>query len=293
MDEFNTIINQLTMFKHLYDAVRVVDPLSKKIALYDNNIITISEQNCYGIWRNNEFCKNCVSMRAYNGKMTFVKVEYNKEKLIMITAFPITTQNQTYILELMKDITETGMIENFHHKSIREIDDIVAKMNELAIRDELTTIYNRRYINEKLPINIIQSLTTKNPISIIMSDIDHFKKVNDTFGHVTGDYVLKEFAQLLQHSLRKNQDWIGRYGGEEFLIVLNNVDNDTAYIIAEKIRKKVEKNNFKYGNNSIPITASFGVYTLDESLDTMESFIECADMNLYKAKKIGRNTTVK
>lgn len=293
MDEFSTIINQLTMFKNLYDVVRVVDPFNKKIALYDNNTIAISDQSCYGIWKNNEFCKNCISMRAYNEKMTFVKVGYTKEKLIMVTAFPIITQNQTYILEFMKDITETGMIENFHHKSIREIDDIVAKMNELAIRDELTNIYNRRYINENLPINIIQSLTTKKPISIIMSDIDHFKKVNDTFGHVAGDYVLKEFAQLLQSTLRKNQDWIGRYGGEEFLIVLDNVDNNTAYTIAEKIRKKVEKNKFQYGNKSIPITASFGVCTLDESLNTMESFIEYADKNLYKAKKSGRNTTIK
>lgn len=293
MDEFGSIINQLAIFKNLYDVVRIVDPFSKKVALYDSNEITISEQSCYAMWKKNKFCKNCISMRAYNEKMTFVKVEYIKDKLILLTAFPISTQNQTYIIEFMKDITETGMIEKIHHKSKREIDDIVAKMNELAIRDELTNIYNRRYINERLPISIVQSLTTKKPISIIMSDIDHFKKVNDTLGHVTGDYVLKEFAQLLQSTLRKDQDWVGRYGGEEFLIVLDNVDNNMAYTIAEKIRRKVEKNKFQHSGKLIPITASFGVCTLDESLSSMESFIECADKNLYKAKKSGRNSTVK
>jgi len=293
LEEFNTIISQLNLFKNLYDVVRMVDPINKKVALYDNNKITISTQSCYGVWKNNEFCKNCISMRAYNEKTTFVKVEYNKERLYMVTAFPISTEKQTYILEFMKDITETGVIENFNHKSIDEVNDLVAKMNELVIKDELTDVYNRRYINEKLPIDMIQSLAAKKPLSIIMTDIDFFKKVNDTYGHLAGDYILKEFAQLLQNTLRKDQDWIARYGGEEFLIVLGSADNDTAYTIAEKIRRIIEESSFQYGDTSILITASFGVSTLTEGLNTLEAFIDCADKNLYKAKKSGRNITIK
>jgi len=293
LDEFTVIINQLKLFNNLYDLVRVVDPLSKKICHYDNNKISISDESCYGIWKNNEFCKNCISMRAYNEKTTFVKIEYNKERLLMVTAFPVSASDRTYIVEFAKDITETGVIENFPEKSIGEIDDIVAKMNALVVKDELTDIYNRRYINERLPISMIQNLTTKKPLSIIMLDIDHFKKVNDTYGHIAGDYVLKEFAQLIKNSLRKDQDWVARYGGEEFLVVLDNVNSDIAYNIAETIRKKIENHKFQYEDKWIPITSSLGLCTLTENLNTLEAFIGSADKNLYKAKNSGRNVTIK
>ncbi|MPN42749.1 putative diguanylate cyclase DgcT [bioreactor metagenome] len=125
-----------------------------------------------------------------------------------------------------------------------------------------------------------------------MADIDFFKVVNDTYGHLIGDKVIRDIAKLIQASIRKDQDWVGRYGGEEFLITLNNTDVKDAFIVCEKIRKIIENTTFEYEEAKVKVTASFGVYGIVSTKLDIEGFINAADKSLYAAKVTGRNKTV-
>ncbi len=162
------------------------------------------------------------------------------------------------------------------------------EIRKLSVTDALTGSYNRTFIAAQLPRELDRALRYNRPLSVIFSDIDHFKKINDTFGHSAGDQVLKEFASNLLGSVRKNVDWVGRYGGEEFLVVLPETDINGACRLAERLRKKVEDWKVKTVEETISITASFGVSGLRSGMDYKDLVSE-ADKYLYQAKYEGRN----
>ena len=144
----------------------------------------------------------------------------------------------------------------------------------LSITDPLTGIYNRGYINERLPQEISRAKRYGCDFSFLMCDIDHFKKVNDTYGHLAGDAVLKEFVQCLSSVIRQQVDWAGRYGGEEFLVVLPETDQAGAMVVAERLRENIQQCETQIEKCTIPITASFGVTGFsprDWKLDAMRS----------------------
>ena len=292
MDIIEQVKERLSVFINLYDVLRIIDPIRKNTIIIKENHVQESEETCYAFWKRGDVCVNCISMRAYTENDTFVKIENKEGKVYLLIATPIILDNNKYIVEIIKDISQNGKIITKTNNSDKSIEYILNDMNEKIIKDELTSIYNKRYINEKLPVDISNSIIKQNPLSVIMVDIDFFKVVNDSYGHLTGDKILINFAKLIKSSIRENTDWVGRYGGEEFLIVLNNTDLDNAYKIAEKIRKLVEDTNFEYGDIKIKITASFGVYGIVNNKTSMEELILNADKNLYKAKISGRNKTV-
>ena len=161
---------------------------------------------------------------------------------------------------------------------------MVQELRRLANTDGLTGIYNRSKIEQILTIEVLRSRRYKHPLSIILADIDHFKTVNDTFGHNTGDVVLTRIASLMKQHVRE-VDTVGRWGGEEFLIVCPETTVEGAKKLAEKLRKKIEKNHFK----DIGIkTVSMGVAQIEDD-DWDEDMLKRADKNLYKAKRGGRN----
>ena len=175
-------------------------------------------------------------------------------------------------------------------KSLR---DAVNEIHIMSITDPLTGIYNRGYINQRLPQEIQRAIRYGRDLSLLMCDIDHFKKVNDTYGHLSGDAVLKGFAQCLTTTIRHEVDWAGRYGGEEFLIVLPETDLAGALVLAERLRKMVQTCTIRTGGHNIGITASFGVtgFSPDTPLKrvTAEILLQEADNLLYQAKEEGRN----
>jgi len=231
-------------------------------------------------------------MRAYIEDDTVVKLENKENKIFLITATPVNINNKKYIVEIVKDITQNRQLCDINISIPTDTKSIIDEMNDKIIKDELTGIYNRRFINERLPVDINKSRILGTPLSIIMTDIDFFKNINDNYGHFTGDKLLKDFASLLRNSIEEGNDWVARYGGDEFLIVLNNIDEVIAFKIAENIRKNLEVTKFIYNDITISITSSFGVYSItDDKLD-LANIISSIDENLYKAKKTGRNKTV-
>jgi diguanylate cyclase (GGDEF)-like protein len=165
--------------------------------------------------------------------------------------------------------------------------------SDLAVIDELTQIHNRRFINKQIPLYVIKNHLEGTPISVIMADIDRFKAVNDRYGHICGDCVLKQFAGILADSVRTDNGIVARYGGDEFLILLDRTDGKTAFNISEKLRKTIENACFPYETHQIKITASFGIYMIDENCVSIDKIINHVDKKLYQAKKAGRNKSAK
>ncbi len=168
-----------------------------------------------------------------------------------------------------------------------------AKMlSDLSQLDGLTEIPNRRRFDEILEHEWIRALRDSNPISLLLIDIDNFKEYNDNYGHLYGDNVIKKVAKALIESIKRAIDFTGRYGGDEFVSVLPNTDKEGALIVAENMRKDIEKLKIqhKYSDSSQYITISIGIATiLPSEAEKWDDLINKADKALYKAKKEGRN----
>ncbi|QNB46507.1 diguanylate cyclase [Thermanaerosceptrum fracticalcis] len=156
----------------------------------------------------------------------------------------------------------------------------IKKLHQQVHTDSLTGLRNRKYFYTKL-----SELKSKAPVSLILIDIDDFKSINDTYGHIAGDQVLQQFADILQSNTRKN-DIIARWGGEEFMVILPQTDVKEAFKIANRIRTIVENHLFSYENITCKITVSIGITSIKEGADIgTEQFIKTADAALYRAKE--------
>jgi len=162
-------------------------------------------------------------------------------------------------------------------------------LEKWATTDPLTGLYNRRYFFEQANREIERSTRNQSPLTFVIMDIDHFKKVNDQYGHLLGDDVLEILAALFKESLRK-VDICCRFGGEEFVLCLPDTDQDTAFEVAERVRKQAKKLSFETDKETIHITISMGIasYKQDDSLETV---LKRADEALYLAKDSGRDQT--
>jgi diguanylate cyclase (GGDEF)-like protein len=169
---------------------------------------------------------------------------------------------------------------------IKKSSKLLKKVEELTITDALTGIYNRRYFDFFMEKTIPFSKKRHNPLIFMLLDIDHFKKVNDNYGHQCDDQALKHISNIIGSNVR-NSDAFVRFGGEEFAVIMPNTDVSEGLIIAELIREAIEKSDFTYNNERIHFTISIGVSSYNG--EELEEFIEKTDNALYKAKENGRN----
>ena len=168
----------------------------------------------------------------------------------------------------------------------------LAESVELSITDALTGLHNRRYMEGHLRTLVSEAIRTGRKLSMLVADIDHFKNVNDTYGHDVGDAVLKEFAVRLKRNTR-GIDLACRLGGEEFVIIMPDTDVARAYQVGERLRACVASDNFPISaDQSVRVTASVGIGTLERPDDTPETIFKRADNALYTAKRRGRNRVV-
>lgn len=290
-DEAKQVIDKFAIFDKMYDQIRFVDPTMKKVIDYKSAISPQAHgSNCYDFWKRDQVCDNCVSMRAYSANQSFVKVEYAKGQMYMATAVPVQLSTRRAVIEMLKNVTHSLILGDSNKDKKSEMYAMIDNMSNIALRDSLTGVYNRRYITEKLPIDIVNSALLGKDISVIMADIDLFKVVNDTYGHLAGDCVLKTVAETFNNRTRRESDWVARYGGEEFLICLPGASLNRAVEVAEHFRKALEETVIDCGEHSLKVTASFGVCSLSPAPGiSADALIDCADKQMYLAKQSGRN----
>jgi len=164
------------------------------------------------------------------------------------------------------------------------------ELYEAALRDPLTNAYNRRVFRERLEQDLSHALRHGEDLALLLFDLDHFKSVNDTYGHLAGDKVLVEFAELVLEGVRR-EDLFARYGGEEFAMACRSTTLVSAAGLAERIRAHVAEKQFTFDGQHIPVSVSIGVSSIRAG-DTAETLIDRADKALYRAKRDGRNRVV-
>ncbi len=196
--------------------------------------------------------------------------------------------------EIKIEIEERKLAQTEKDNMIVELKDALAKIKTLSITDNLTGCYNRHYTSENLDREVSRSLRYKRSISLAMFDIDRFKNVNDTYGHQCGDRILVELVNRVTSGTREKVDWLARYGGDEFLLLMPEAGEKQAFQICQRIRKLVEEMQIECECRVIPITVSIG-FTCFNPVETAmsvdaEQLVKVADEALYKAKKTGKNT---
>jgi diguanylate cyclase (GGDEF)-like protein len=172
------------------------------------------------------------------------------------------------------------------------LENALQEVHRLAITDYLTSLYNRRHFSKIGEGEVQRARRYRRPLSAIMLDIDHFKQMNDTYGHTVGDQILQGVAESCRQELR-GVDVVGRYGGDEFVILLPENDLASAEQVAERLRKSIAQRRFTTTKGSVKVTASLGVAALDGKSPTLETLLSRADQALYGAKQSGRNRVSK
>jgi two-component system cell cycle response regulator len=282
----NKLQKNLDFFHKMYDVVRLIDPIHKRVVEYRSNGMEQTSEICYSYWRDGWICENCVSMRAYREQKSFIKLEHSPKAVILVTALPIDSAQEPVVLELFKNATDTMMIGSGEYNKGEVLFNAVQDMSDMIIRDELTSLYNRRFIDERLPADIVTAVTKQKPLSLIFIDIDNMKITNDTWGHPAGDKLLKCASNIIKGSIRSETDWVARYGGDEFVVCLNNASNEAALRVSKQIKNKFSKVVLSIEDIEITVKASLGVITMPESGLTAEELIKLADKSMYVSKKL-------
>ncbi len=201
-----------------------------------------------------------------------VKIEKNN---------PASLENGDYVRcgnTILKYLKE-GNIETLMH----------GQMFNKANFDQLTGAQNKQSCLDRLKEDFFRSQSKSLPLSLLLFDLDHFKKINDTFGHPAGDFVLKELCSLIINKMIRQKDVLGRYGGEEFMLILPETTLQIAIEVAERVRSTIEKHPFIFDSKKIPVTISIGVSCLDSATKNDNDLLSTADKALYDAKNQGRN----
>ncbi|MCX7796014.1 MAG: diguanylate cyclase [bacterium] len=257
-----------------------------------------------------EECKVRINILSKDGKsipvLTSIKVlKIDEEILEYLIVFSDLTEIEKREKELEDALEEIRTLNEELNKRSQQLEIALASLDmklfeaeraketaeRLAITDPLTGLFNRRFLEEKLGNELIRAKAYNSYLSIVMADIDHFKRINDTYGHSVGDGVLKMLAVILKSNIR-TEDIVARYGGEEFVILLHNASKYDAFRVSERIRLEVEETSFLEIGVPEKITVSFGISSFPEDGEEPIELIKKADQALYQAKSQGRNRVV-
>lgn len=276
---FEDVKKKLSLIEDIYDDIRIVNPISKKVLNIKSSKIESFTGKCYDLWKCGEICHNCISMRAYNELDTFVKIECISAKIMFIIATPIHLNGNLYILEVLKDISNDN--SEINHC----IDGAINKLNEIIIIDSLTGLYNIRYIEERLPVDVNNSILEKYPLSLINIEVDNFKNLVNEFGNNIKEKIILHICDNIININIEEMTWVGRYNESQIFIELKNVNKNKAIDLSEKILKKLNSKLFNYNNLSINLNYNFGVYCTENEKIDENNFLEEIDKKIFKAKR--------
>lgn len=271
---------------NVFDYVRLIDADKQKIVYSACLNDAFSPAEFLDFPANQHVENQSIYMRSLSEDRAMFQFHHVKQKLFLCVYTHVEYQGVRLIGEYSVEITDRFYQANpWHHKH----ESLVPYT--LLFLDELTNIYNRRYINKMLPAILGDSIRKRLPFSLIFTDIDNFKQINDQYGHLVGDRMLRAFARELQHHIDEQRAWVARYGGDEFLISMQNTEQYEAKRIAEAIRRAVMQQEFWHEDHKIMMTCSLGVYTVEDFTKslTCDMLLTIIDEKLYQAKHAGKN----
>ncbi|NVJ61232.1 MAG: diguanylate cyclase [Gammaproteobacteria bacterium] len=239
--------------------------------------VFLLRSRAFSTWEQRPYLFKFKNYRPITGTETYM---YQNATMIPLTS---SDDEVSHVCLLVYDVTDVAT-------SKKEMTRLNLELESLSRTDRLTQLYNRGFWEESFQGEFDRCKRYKTSSSVLIFDIDHFKSVNDTYGHQAGDEVIRQTSALLRKMVRKS-DVAGRYGGEEFVVYLPSTSAENATIFAERLRKNIEKLVVKHEGQEIAFTISIGICEFNDELKSHEKWIEKADQALYKSKESGRNQT--
>ena len=288
-------VMDMSFLSSLYTVVRIVHPFSKEVIVdYSRKKFPLFNGRCICSQEKEYPCKRdgCMAEKAYMEGKGFHKLVQYHHKLWLVAVIPLLYKAKPSVLELVKDVTNALTIEEDEYRETVLFQQFFMQMNDTIVKDKLTGLYNKKYLYSRLDRDIREAAANQQTVSLLFIDLDKFKLINDDCGHMEGDQVLADVAKIFCNTIRIKEDWACRFGGDEFIVCLNNVKEASAYQIAERIRIKI----FQLRQDKDPgISTSIGIYTVNMKNATENMSIEeilcLADKQMYLAKKQGGNCT--
>lgn len=219
------------------------------------------------------------------GEVSIIDLDSTNKTIVNGSALPpfvpkkLETNDQIKVGNVLFKFLAQGSLESVAHQNLQQKSE----------KDPLTCIWNKGALTLKAPEMVKRSKLLATPLSLLIFDLDHFKKINDTYSHQGGDFVLKEVANVIQTKLIRGDDYFARFGGEEFVIALTGTNIKFAEEIGERIRATIEKHEFLYDGKKIPVTISIGISELEPEMSSFDELFAKADTALYASKNSGRN----
>jgi diguanylate cyclase (GGDEF)-like protein len=230
--------------------------------------------------------KHLIGQKSFKDQLA----KANKTILLTKNSYQLLLEQQRKGQDLLEDRVQERTLEL--HVALQELEEANHELEQKNTLDDLTGLFNRRFYDQKILAEYRRSKRNLTTLSLIIIDIDHFKVVNDNYGHLAGDQCLVWLSNHLKQSLKRSTDMVFRYGGEEFCIILPDTDEKGAIALAEALRKNIEQQICTYTDIEIPLTISSGIFTYIQQNDVQpEQIFSRADKALYEAKNQGRNQT--
>lgn len=284
--DFVAIMEGKSDINKIFHSIRIVDVKDNFLCKYDNGVIIKTNIKCFCDKDKKQLCKNCITKIAHKKQKQIVKLQYYQELVGIVLAVPIAYQGEQYVLELEKDITDNMVLNDKHHPDNTNIYDIVNELNNISVMDPFTNLYNKKYITERMIEEINEIKETKESYIVALIDIDNFKWVNDTHGHISGDNVIQDLVHFIHKYTDDHGCWAARYGGDEFLLVFRRQSLERVKRYIDRIEQSFERKQYHGVTGDYQVSISTGIYEFHPDNDDYYSILENADVNMYENKRM-------
>ena len=267
-----------------FDVVRLVDPISMTVYSFENGELVAQQGGCHRVWGKEDRCENCISAKCFMDERRYSKFEFVDQDIYHVVAQCVEIDGKRYVLEVVTESNDDVLLSAF---GTNDFVDRITAFNRKVYADELTGLSNRRCMNDRFAILADSAQREGASLAVVMADIDDFKLINDTHGHLAGDEALQVAAKTLLGCFKPaKDDIVARYGGDEFFVALKGVSR-------EDLRQRTEDVLARISGCEPGITLSVGVYFQQEvRLADPKPIIRRADEAMYTAKATGKNNCV-
>ncbi|MEG1098173.1 MAG: GGDEF domain-containing protein, partial [Raoultibacter sp.] len=222
---------------------RLVDADTYIVYDYHEGQLTSLPEHCYDTWKRTTPCHNCVSRLATHRNAPVIKLETLDDAIFLIVSSPVQVEGRTFALELAREVTNDLLINDTEKRENIAVTDLIKKINDMSIRDFATGLYNKAFAEEELE-RLVDGWSCANPLTIAVCDIDKFKDINDTHGHIEGDNVITRLAEMLTECAEADDGWAARLGGDEFMLCFPGRGKQEATKIIEEFRDRFNSETF-------------------------------------------------
>ena len=280
-DQIAQVIDGASNF---FDVVRLVDPISMTVYSPEGGELVAQRGGCHRVWGKEDRCENCISAKCFMDERRYTKFEFIDQDIYHVVAQCVEVDGERYVLEVVTESHDDVLLSAF---GTNDFVDRITTFNRKVYADELTGLSNRRCMNDCFAILADSAQREGVSLTVVMADVDDFKLINDTYGHLAGDEALQFAAKTLLECFKPtDDDIVARYGGDEFFVALKGISREDA-------RRRIEDVHERIGGCEPGITVSVGAYfQQDVRIADAKSIIRRADEAMYTAKAAGKNNCV-